>query len=488
MDLNRDFAKLTEKLKSSRAVEIPIKSRGTEQEAFIHGMVAKSLSYVKQVHLESTLHMIVAELLSNAEKAVLKKLYYKDLKVEPTQATGEQKENFKNEYRNNIVSLRALAKKLKFIAVFRIQINDNKLELSVENEGSADANESKRIRENMILGAQHNNLNSLNDQKLDKEEGNGAGLVLSLVALRKADIPPESLTFRNEGGKSIFQLILHSQDNVPDKLAQAGNGLLSEVDSLPAFPDNLRKMMELCESEKSDAKQLSSEIEKDPAIAGQIIKLANSGGFAGGKISSLVDAVKIIGIKAISGLLLRVGAFTILEERYDITEEIMEHPVRVAFYSRKLARQFKLSAMGDQVFAGGLLHDIGKIVLLESMQHRDNFDSLVEGRDRRSQINLEELACGISHAVLGGILARKWNFPEDLCSTIEFHHTPQEAPAELKKLVYLVYLANSIADYQSGNLTFFAVEPDVLAFFNLTNPDSFEMLASTLNTAFLNAK
>ena len=487
MDLTRDFVKLTDRLKSAKSVEIPLQSLGTDQEAFAYGILTKGLAYVNQTHLNGTLYLVLSELLKNAEKAVLKKIYFSSNKIDPASASVADLEAFYGEYRENSANLRALARKLKRIALFQIRLEDDRLHVIVENEGTPDAREAELIGRRMAPGAVCDSLKTAASEAGPTGEGEGAGLILALLALRNAGLPGESLRFRTEGKKTVFELEVSRDVPEPGKLERIEKELLVEVESLPSFPEHINRMIELCQSDKSDARQVANEIERDPTIASQIMKLANSGGFAGGNVANLFEAVKIVGFSNISGLLLKVGAIKILEDRYDISEELKEHPVRVAFYSRMLARQYKMAAVADQAYVAGLLHDIGKIVLLAKMQNRKEYESLIAGRDRRTQINLEELNCGVSHATLGGLLARKWNFPEDLCVSIELHHTPHEASAEQERLVHVVYLANAISDFQQGKLSFFALEPDVLARFNITTDGAFEMIAANLNGAYMGA-
>ena len=486
MDLNRDFAKLTEKLKNSKKIEIPLTTTKTEQEAFVHGLISKALSYINQVHINSTMHMIVSGLLENGEKAVLKKLYFKKEGSDPASVSTEKLKEFYSIYCEKNAAIQDLTKKLKAIIVFKALLSDDGLEIKIENSGLPDEREAEFIKERMKQGYEFSDLKSLSESDLSTGEGDGRSLILSIMTLKHSGISPDVLTFYQEGKITGFRIFISKNTQTQEKLAKIEESLLNEIETLPSIPDHISKIIRLCESDKSDIRQVVNEIERDPSIAGQIIKLANSGGFAGGQVSELKEAVQIIGLSNISGLLLKVGTFKVLEDKYNISEELIEHPVQVAFYSRMLARQFKLASAAEQAYIGGLLHDIGKIVLHAKMQNRESFKNLTVKKDKRSFINLEELQCGVNHAVLGGLLARKWKFHEDLCLLIENHHSPLEISSELKQMVYLIYLANAISNYQNNNMHFFDIEPEVLAFFNITSPDAFEMIGSGLSTAYQN--
>ena len=484
MDISRDFAKLTEKLKNSREVEVPIKTLNSPEETFVYGLITRALSYIDQIQLETTVHMAAAEIIRNAEKAVLKKLYLKSENLDASQITPKHARDFYAEYRDQIANLRTLTRNVKHIAIFKARITDVGLEINIVNAGAPLPDETKMIQDRLDIGFRVSELNEIMVMNLDTGEGEGRGIALAALSLKKAGLPAKSCVFHADEKKTLLRITVPRGVRRPEDMERIEKELLSEVESLPSFPDHIQKIMDLCESETSSTRQISDEIARDPSIAGQIIRLANSGGFAGGNISELEEAVKIVGLSNISGLLLKVGAFHILEEKYGKSEELTEHPVRVAYYARSLSRKFKLGALGDHAYVAGLLHDIGKVVLLSVLPDRKAFESLGENRDRRSQVNLEELQCGVSHAVVGELLAVKWKFPDYLKYGISLHHRPAEASEEERKLVYVVYLANAIADFQNEKTYYFALEPDVLSFFNLTTEEAFEMLSSNLSNTY----
>jgi len=482
VNLERDFAKLSDRLKSSRAVEVPLRCLESEEETFVYGLISKSLSYIDSVHLNGTVQLVVSELLKNAEKAVLKRLFFEKGNRSP--AAVDSQHSFGHTYKNDLKSLRSEAKKGKPRVTFEAKIENETVSLRVINDGPPFDHEEKYIRERILAGNGYDSLQALSNLSLHTLEGQGAGIAISILALKKAGLSPALLQWKATSSQTIFELSVQKNEVTADVLSRVEKGILAEVESLPAFPENIQKMMDLCNSSDSSARQIADEIGRDPAIAGQIIKLANSGGFAGGRVSELTEAVKILGVQNISNLLYRIGAFRILELRYGPSEDFLKHPIKVGYYSRMLARNFRLSSLADEAYVGGLLHDIGKIVLFHSMQNREAYELYADRRDRRSQVNLEELSSGISHALLGALLGKKWNFPPDLIAAIEYHHTPHSAPASYMKLVYLVYFANAVCDFQDGREHFFAIEPDVLAFFNITTDQAFDMIAATLLSSF----
>lgn len=483
MDIHRDFARVTEKLKKAKNIAIPIQVRGSTAEIFCYGLVTKSLTYINQTRLNPSVLWYVRELLKQAERAVLFYHYIREKKTEISDVDIETASAFRQELKTGISRLRNMVKKP--LIEFAIRLEERGVQLSITARTPINASDREIVVKSIGLGAK-------SDRPEDVPGFTGGtfpaaidkGLLLASMAMHKARLPEESLQFSSSSERIVFAVSIARDLPAPDLHERIENNIISEIESIPSLPENIKKIMELCDSEKSDARGISREIEKDPSIAGQIIKLANSGGFAGGNISQLQEAVTIVGLNNISGLLLRVGAFSILENRYQVAEEMLNHHLRVAYYSRQIARRFKLASRADQAYTAGLLHDIGKILLLSTLANRRFFDSLTSDRDIMDRINMEEIEVGADHAVIGRLLAAKWNFPSELQAAIELHHTPHLAPADLQSLIYPVYLANAICNHQDKLIDFFSLEPDVLGFFNLNTESSFEMLSAAISSDF----
>ncbi|MCE9597606.1 MAG: HDOD domain-containing protein [Spirochaetia bacterium] len=486
IDLGRDFARLTQRLKEQKEVKIPLRGLETEEEIFVYGLITKALSYTGQIRLDGTIQLVICEFLRNAEKALLKRAFAEFFAKATDYDNQEFLRTFHQKLKDGLKPLRSILYRGKPTIEFVVQLQANGLTFVVKNQGLPSVREDELIHDGLRHAARATDLNELAAGELNQNDGEGYGLGVAYLALKAAGLEP--WTYEIESGSTIFSINVPGTHITPEDLDRIDKTLFQEVQSLPAFPEHVRRMMEVCTSPESDMKQVAVEIGRDAGITSQIIRLANSGGFAGGRVADITEAVKIIGLSTIAGLLMKVGAYTILEARYGASEEMLAHPVRVAVYSRLLARKFKMAAVADQAYVAGLLHDIGKLVILHHMKRNGTqtaADRIGKRRDRRSQINMEEISCGADHALIGQILGEKWNFPPDLCKAIGCHHTPLAASAETRKLIFTVYLANAFADYEEGQTSFYFIEPDVLEHFNLTTQAAFEMLAGALNSQFL---
>ena len=90
----------------------------------------------------------------------------------------------------------------------------------------------------------------------------------------------------------------------------------------------------------------------------------------------------------------------------------------------------------------------------------------------------------MNHGEIGARVAEKWNFPKVISETIRYHHDPDAASDETKKLVSVVYLANMISHYQDGEAEFYQFEPSVLKRFNITDETQLQKIVEKLQAAF----
>lgn len=484
----RDYVRLAEKLGQKREkIEISLHSLAGPEEQVIYGLLTGVLGDIGQLHLENTVQLVLGELLRNAEAVILAEAY---LKTEGKPALDSE---FRTQMLENRKSLRKnVPAKGAAGIIFEAELSADSLILSVSNRGGLDEAAVQSIEQRLELAGRQKGIEGLADlPDMDTSTGRGLGLVVAILSLRNVGISRHLFYYQHTEKRTTFTFEVPVNLASQNKLKEIETGLIAEVKDLPSLPEQLNRIMQLCDSPDSSIKQIAGEIQRDQTIAGQLIKLANSGGFAGGRIVDLEEAVKVVGLKHISQFLLQIGSFNILIERYGESSELTEHPMRVGYFSRSLARRHERAKLADYAYVAGLLHDIGKVVLLTSIELKKDLEHLAKDRDFRDRVRLEELACGASHALVGALLAHKWNFPDILKLAIEYHHSPARAalltdePKDHYEIIMIVYMANAISDYLDKRLAFWAVAPVALEYFNLTTEDAFKMTAATLNGEFL---
>jgi putative nucleotidyltransferase with HDIG domain len=233
----------------------------------------------------------------------------------------------------------------------------------------------------------------------------------------------------------------------PQQLRQE---IISNLDRLPEIPAVALQVSQLLDVPSTDAQDLAEVIMLDPALTAQILKLCNSAeyGFSR-KISTISEAVSILGAKALKRILYMVITHSVLNrplKGYALEKgALWENAVTCGAYARYLADKLKYKDP-ELAMIGGLLRDIGKIALERHMgNHAEVINDLITQR-KCSFEEAEEEVLGVSHTAIAIDLAQKWNLPDSLMKVMEYHHHPSSLPADTsledKQLVCIIHLAD----------------------------------------------
>ncbi len=258
------------------------------------------------------------------------------------------------------------------------------------------------------------------------------------------------------------------------------------MESLPTFPEHIIELQRLCNAQESTLDQIAEKIGYDPSLTAEVLKLSNSAGFISRtKITTIKDAVKLIGIRNLSIILTAATANKILSEKYKTFELIWDHSTKVAYYSRLIAKKKKLNEILDFAFIAGMLHDIGKIILLATDKTIINrISEITKDKQLRSSSILEEISIGISHAEIGGLIAEKWKFPKALETAISLHHSPMKSPEEYRDITYTIYLANMLNGIESRKYNYFYIEGEVLQWIKMENLEEIQNFHNEIKEKF----
>ncbi len=221
------------------------------------------------------------------------------------------------------------------------------------------------------------------------------------------------------------------------------------TDRVSPLPTMVRKILQLSADPNSTARQIAALIEQDAALTSMVLKTVNSAyyGFYR-RVENVPHAIVILGFNEIKDITLSTCLMRNLG--FEDDEELSQrdfwlHAIGTAHIARALNSRAKLMEP-DTAFAMGLLHDIGKVVL---MQHeRELFLQAVhEARAMKRPLReMEREVIGIDHAEVGALVATGWNLPERLELAIGSHLDP-EAARESKD-VLLVHTANHICHWR----------------------------------------
>ncbi len=242
----------------------------------------------------------------------------------------------------------------------------------------------------------------------------------------------------------------------------ASSILKDDIKHLQIVPAVAIKLLKLTSDDNVRIEDLSRTIETEPTLAAKILRNVNSAAYAlPHKIASVKHAVNILGFSAVRQLALNLLFYNKLIKHNSSqtfnTLFFWQHCLYVASLSRRIAVALK-HPDPDLVYTGGLLHDIGKVVLetYGRITYSDFIDSM--GKSEHSALEEERRFFGITHAEMGLIFCLEWQLPTSIMAIVAFHHgqpTEDSPYANFKTEIAIVAFANYIAWIQGiGSATY----------------------------------
>ena len=228
--------------------------------------------------------------------------------------------------------------------------------------------------------------------------------------------------------------------------------LVNKTLELPTIPEVLMKLREVIDREDATAQDVAEVIALDPSVSTNILRIVNSAYYGlQVRVSSVSLAVSIMGFSMTKKVALKAAVFSVFANK----KHRIEHFDPVGFWKHSIFTGVAARVLGlvttafaethaEDLYVCGLLHDIGKIIMLEKSpdQHGDVLSE--SSSSQRPEIEVEQDVYGFTHADVGSVLAIKWFLPEDLTIAIRYHHTPTKDPFQ-KSLSSLIHLADRLA-------------------------------------------
>jgi len=222
--------------------------------------------------------------------------------------------------------------------------------------------------------------------------------------------------------------------------------IIKRIDALPTLPEVLERIRAEMADPLSSASDVARIISSDPAIASKVLQVANSAAYGySRKIADISQAVAWLGLRETYQIALSIRALEIMavNKRFDY-ERFRKHSAQCAAAASVLAKRCALKD-STGIFAAGLLHDIGKLVLVDAMPERYiKMAARIEEEGSDSGV-IEEEELGVSHAEVGFLLADHWQFPLEISEAIRLHHKPELAQTE-PRFAAIIALADKVAN------------------------------------------
>jgi putative nucleotidyltransferase with HDIG domain len=218
------------------------------------------------------------------------------------------------------------------------------------------------------------------------------------------------------------------------------------LEAFPALAESRNRLLAVVSRDHVATADIVTAVESDVALIIAVLRLANQAETGRRRVDTVVGAVELLGVQTVQALGRRLRTFDFFE-RASVWEAAPErfrlHALATQRAADRLAAEVGFEER-DRLVVTSLLHDIGKLVLLHAYPgypghvHRG-------ARTPEERIHQERRELGVDHALVGGVLARRWELPTGIATVIERHHNPDaEGDAAI------IRLADMLAHYGEG--------------------------------------
>ncbi|HPF70796.1 MAG TPA: HDOD domain-containing protein [Candidatus Krumholzibacteria bacterium] len=227
--------------------------------------------------------------------------------------------------------------------------------------------------------------------------------------------------------------------------------IMTVMRNLPPLPEVTRRLMAVMRDEEASAKDVAKVLSSDQALAGKVLKLANSSFYGvANEVTTISRAVVIMGFTGIRNMALSFGTMSALknlDSGLDLAA-FWGHAMANAAAVQVLAPHVNRRIDPEEAFLAGLMHDIGAYVLAAAVP--DEYRQVLAA-DTGSLEDRERDATGFTHAQVGQGLLQFWELPQAFADAARYHHDIEKAASGEQPLTTLVALADILACIHGGS-------------------------------------
>ncbi|BCS53027.1 HDOD domain-containing protein [Geobacter sp. SVR] len=194
--------------------------------------------------------------------------------------------------------------------------------------------------------------------------------------------------------------------------------IIMDTKTLPTLPGVVHKLNSLSENDKASVQEMAKIVSSDQVLSARILRLANSPSYGFYRVSTISNAMILLGVNVIRSLALSSSIFEIMEKN---SVGLWEHSLGVGVASSLIARKLGLPEC-EEIATAGLLHDIGKVIIsIKCSEAEERIRNVVQ--DQQVYIGqAEQDVLDTDHAEVGAWLSKSWFLPDKLSEPIAFHH------------------------------------------------------------------
>ena len=203
-----------------------------------------------------------------------------------------------------------------------------------------------------------------------------------------------------------------------DKKRNELKKIIMDTKTLPTLPSVINKLNTLSENEKSSVQEMAKIVSSDQVLSARILRLANSPSYGFYRVSTISNAMILLGVNVVKSLALSSSIFEIMEKN---SVGLWEHSLGVGVAANLISRKLGLPEC-EEIATAGLLHDIGKIIIsLKCSEAETEIRTVVQEQNIYMR-EAERQVLDTDHAEIGAWLSKSWFLPDKLSEPIAYHH------------------------------------------------------------------
>jgi putative nucleotidyltransferase with HDIG domain len=220
--------------------------------------------------------------------------------------------------------------------------------------------------------------------------------------------------------------------------------IINKLSDLPSLPAVVMELLTSIDQEDVDISVLAKKVSHDQALTAKTLRLANSPAYGlQVKVTTIQQAITFLGFQTTRNLITAAaitGCFAEGQCAGFDDKAFWRHSIATAACARVLARRMRLNQ--DFAFTAGLLHDIGRLVLVSTYPQR--YAEVLAWRAAQDcqVLEAERAVLGVDHVAAGVALAEHWNFSDTMRLALAHHHDPEAPGAGF--LATIIHVANAI--------------------------------------------
>ncbi len=226
--------------------------------------------------------------------------------------------------------------------------------------------------------------------------------------------------------------------------------LIGRGQDLPSLPEIYLRVSQQLEDETVSVFEIGTTVQNDPAITTRVLKMVNSAYYGlPNQVSSVAQAVSLLGRERLKhiliGSILR-GVFSAQDNPAFSMQEFWKQSIKTAIIARELAQDLPTIDEPEAMFTAGLLHDIGRLLLIDRVPEQMLAAEEYMIRKRVDILSAELAQVGVTHTAVGEALMRHWGLPDLLIDCARLHNeVVHDGPH--RRATHLIYLSSQLSQY-----------------------------------------